>query len=331
VFAALDLGTNNCRLLITQADGKNYKVIDTFSRSVRLGSGVWFDDDNNLSQEAMDRTFEALEECSKKINQYPITHKRFVATEACRYAKNSHLLIDRAKKELGLSLKIISQQEEARLATLAVISLLDKGYDRVMLFDIGGGSTELVWLNLKSGIYKKGGFWLPEVIAWKSLPKGVVSLADELANNPNDNSYEKIVAETHQEIKDFYSIIKKIDNKQWKSFYLLGTSGTITTLAALSLGIKKYNRFAVDGLWLHDATIMNIIDRIRNNRDLESYESRFIELERTDLMIPGCAILQSILEFFPSIRLRAADRGIREGIIHDLMMNDFNAKTKKKK
>jgi exopolyphosphatase / guanosine-5'-triphosphate,3'-diphosphate pyrophosphatase len=331
MLAALDLGTNNCRLLIAEPQGHTYKVVDTFSRSVRLGTGVWL---NNriISQESMDRTFDALRECVAKLDTYPqITRKRFVATEACRYASNSHVLINRVKSELDLNLKIISHQEEARLATLSTISLLDKGYDRVMLFDIGGGSTELVWLNLKSGIHKKGGFWLPEIVTWKSLPKGVVSLADEFVHNPSEGLYNKIVAETYQQIKDFYTTVKELDKKNWKSFYLLGTSGTITTLAALSLGIKKYNRFAVDGLWLHDATIMELIKRIQTKGYYETSDSGFIGLERADLMQPGCAILQAILQFFPSIRLRAADRGIREGIIHDLLMDNYHLHHKKKK
>ncbi len=331
MFAALDLGTNNCRLLIAEPQGHTYKVVDTFSRSVRLGTGVWLNN-HIISQDSMDRTFDALRECAAKLDAYPqITRKRFVATEACRYAHNSHILIDRVKNELGLNLKIISHQEEARLATLSTISLLDKGYDRVMLFDIGGGSTELVWLNLKSGIHKKGGFWLPEIVTWKSLPKGVVSLADEFAHNPSEGLYDTIVAETHQQIKDFYTTIKELDKKDWKSFYLLGTSGTMTTLAALSLGIKKYNRFAVDGLWLHDATIMELIKRIQSKGYFETNDSGFIGLERADLMQPGCAILQAILQFFPSIRLRAADRGIREGIIHDLLIDNYHLQHKKKK
>jgi exopolyphosphatase/guanosine-5'-triphosphate,3'-diphosphate pyrophosphatase len=331
VFATLDLGTNNCRLLIAEPTGHTYKVVDTYSRSVRLGAGVWLNN-HVLNQEAMDRTFDALQECANKIAQYPILKKRFVATEACRYAKNSHVLIDRVKNELGLNLRVISGQEEARLAMLATISLLDKGYDRVMLFDIGGGSTELVWLNLKSGIYKKGGFWLPEILAWKSLPKGVVSLADEFAINPSVDLYDKIVRETHQEIKEFYQTIKDTDKKDWKSFYLLGTSGTVTTLAALSLGIKKYNRFAIDGLWLHDATIMEIIKKIKNSDGFSGQnDSGYIGLERADLMLPGCAILQAILEFFPSIRLRAADRGIREGIMQDLIMDNYHLQPKQKK
>lgn len=325
MFAALDLGTNNCRLLIAEPLSKEYKVVDTFSRSVRLGKGVWHNY-NLISDDALERTFQALEECSQKINQYPITHKRFVATEACRYAKNSHVLIKRAKKELNLNLKIISQQEEARLAMLATISLLDKGYDRVLLFDIGGGSTELVWLNLKSGIYKKGGFWLPEIIAWRSLPKGVVSLADEFACTKSPNLYQDIVDKTRLEIKEFYSVIKEIDKRDWKSFYLIGTSGTVTTLAALSLGIRKYSRYAVDGLWLHDTTILEIIRDIHNKNTFIHDEKGFVGLERVDLMIPGCAILQSIIEFFPSIRLRVADRGIREGIIHEMVMEQYNNK-----
>ena len=325
MFAALDLGTNNCRLLIARPEGTGYKVVETFSRSVRLGEGVW--EAGIISDAAQARTFDALSECAKRLKHYDITKRRFVATETCRIAKNAGEFLGRVKKELGLNLKIISRQEEARLAVMACLPLLDKGYDRALIFDIGGGSTEMVWLNLRSGIHKKGGFWLPEIISWCSLSKGVVSLSEEFAksNNPQEY-YDYVVGQTADEIKEFYSQVREQDKRDWKSFHLLGTSGTVTTLAALSLGLKKYNRFAVDGMWMYDDMMLDLIGRVTSgNQTLDTAQS-YVGMERADLLIPGCAILQAVVEFFPQIRMRIADRGVREGIMQELIIDSFNPK-----
>ena len=325
MFAALDLGTNNCRLLIAEPTGKEYRVVETFSRSVRLGEGVW--SSGQISGEAEARALEALSECAGRLQKYKIVRKRFVATEACRVAENRADFIQRVTLETGLKLKIIPRQEEARLATMACISLLDKGYDRAMVFDIGGGSTEMVWLNLRSGIYKKGGFWLPEIIAWRSLSKGVVSLAEEFASSAfNKDLYRTVVDNILEEIRAFYSEIRDKDTKEWKSFHLLGTSGTVTTLAALSLGLRKYNRFAVDGIWMYDDNVLGLIERVVQHGHYHDTAQGYVGMERADLLIPGCAILQAFIEFFPQIRLRVADRGVREGIIHELLINNFGIK-----
>ncbi|MEM6602958.1 MAG: Ppx/GppA phosphatase family protein [Pseudomonadota bacterium] len=330
MFAALDLGTNNCRLIVAKPDGADYAVEETFSRSVRLGEGLW--SHGKIQADAEERTILALKECAERLEKYDIIRKRFVATEACRMAENSDTFLHNVAEATGLKLKIISRQEEARLATMACTSLLDRGYDRALLFDIGGGSTEMVWLNLHSGIYKKGGFWLPEIIAWKSLPKGVVLLAEEFAkNNHTEEFYQHIVRETYAEIKEFYANIRNTDTKNWKSFHLVGTSGTVTTLAALSLGLKKYNRFAVDGIWMHDEMLLDLIKKVRHQGKSLDVAQNFVGMERADLLVPGCAILQAMTEFFPHIKLRVADRGIREGIMMELMIAHLQRKTPQKK
>lgn len=325
MFAALDLGTNNCRLLIAEPEGKSYKVVEAMSRSVRLGEGVW--QTGKISDDAQSRTIDVLIEFANKLDQYTISKKRFVATETCRIAENSQSFLNLAKRQSSITLKTISRREEARLATMACLSLLEQGYDRALVFDIGGGSTEMVWLNLKSGIHKKGGFWLPEIICWKSLSKGVVSLAEEFERHRQDpHFYQKIVDETAAEIKEFYSEIRQKDTKNWKSFHLLGTSGTVTTLAALSLGLKKYNRFAVDGIWMYDDLLLQLIERVRSQSTELSIAQNYVGTERADLLIPGCAILQAITEFFPQIKMRVADRGVREGIVQELIIDSFNLK-----
>lgn len=324
MFATLDLGTNNCRMLIARPNGQAMQVVETFSRSVRLGEGIW--QTGVISQEAQKRTMIAIEKCADRMKDYPIVRKRFVATEACRVAQNAPDFLRQIERQYGLRFKIISRQEEARLATMACIPLLDKGYDRALIFDIGGGSTEMAWLNLRSGIYKKGGFWMPEIIAWCSLSKGVVSLAEQfsaLLPAARKGFYHQVIEETTAEIKDFYQIIKQKDYKSWKSFHLLGTSGTVTTLAALSLGLKKYNRTAVDGMWLYDDIVNNLIKKVMENPETLDTAQNYVGMERADLLLPGCAILQSLMNFFPHIRLRVADRGVREGIMHELMVQNF--------
>lgn len=325
MFAALDLGTNNCRLLIAEPHQGGYRVLETFSRSVRLGEGVW--ETGLIGKAAQERTLDALMQCASRLKQYNIKKKRLVATETCRFAQNSAEFLTLVEKKTGLKLKVISRQEEARLATMACTVLLDKSYDRALLFDIGGGSTEMVWLNLRSGIYKKGGFWLPEIIDWCSLSKGVVSLAEQFAHSGNYlDYYKEVVKLTTEEIRTFYSSIRDVDKRPWKSFHLLGTSGTVTTLAALSLGLKKYNRFAVDGIWMYDDMLLELIRKVVSKNHFLDTAQSYVGMERADLLIPGCAILQSVIEFFPKIRLRVADRGIREGIIQEIIMEYYGKK-----
>jgi exopolyphosphatase/guanosine-5'-triphosphate,3'-diphosphate pyrophosphatase len=319
VFAALDLGTNNCRLLIVDPFKRDYRVVETYTRSVRLGEGLG--EDGFLSELAMQRAIEALKECATKLSLHKIKKQKLVATEACRVASNANEFIKRVKKETGLSLRIITQHEEAKLAAYSCISLLERGYDRTLIFDIGGGSTEMVWLNLKSGLYRKGGFWEPIIVNWLSIPKGVVTLSSRFSINEIDmDVYEKIKQETYEDLYKFYTKVKLTDKRSWKNFYLLGTSGTVTTLAALSLGLKKYNRFVVDGLWLHTNEMFELIEKVKNDPATRMQAHSYVGMERADLLIPGCAILEGILSFFPQIRLRVADRGTREGLIYSMMM-----------
>ncbi len=334
MYAALDLGTNNCRLLTVEPYGKTYRVVDTYSRSVRLGEGLWVT--GKISEEVQSRTLLMLKECAARLKAHPVEKFRAVATEACRAAQNGAEFIERIKAETGLKLKIISQQEEIRLATAACVPLLDKGYDRAAVFDIGGGSTEIAWVNLRSGVYRKGGFWDPEIISWHSAPYGVVKLSDQfkLAGDEvkRQQLYDEVVDGAYEAVREFYQKVKAEDQKPWKSFHLLGASGTVTTLAALTLGLKRYNRFAVDGSWLSGETAELLIENIRKSGNYRVLAEGFTGLERSDLLLPGCAVLQAVLKFFPKIRLRVADRGVREGIIADLVKNGFApGKTVKKR
>ena len=167
-YAALDLGTNNCRLLIARASQDGFTVVDAFSRVVRLGEGLATT--GKMSDEAMDRAVEALSVCAEKLKRRNVVLARSVATEACRQAVNGAQFIDRVKRETGIVLDVISPKEEARLAVMGCHALLEEGKGPALIFDIGGGSTEVVLVSTDGVV--------PEILDWVSIPWGVVSLTE---------------------------------------------------------------------------------------------------------------------------------------------------------
>ena len=321
-YAALDLGTNNCRLLIAQPMQRSFRVIDAFSRIVRLGEGV--SQTGALSQEAMDRAVGALKVCRDKIAHRNVGRARMIATEACRIAENCREFLDRVKDEAGLELEIVDGETEARLAVSGSASLIDRNADGVVVFDIGGGSTELVWLDLSR---QKGRSPLSahkRIAGWTSMPLGVVKLAESHGGvDVTPEVFEAMVAETTAHLKGFAAGNQAAEAiGSGANVHLLGTSGTVTTLAGVLIGLARYDRRRVDGVWL----ARDDMRRITTEMVGWSYDRRrsngCIGPERADLVLPGCAILEAILRMWPCERLRVADRGLREGILTTLMAED---------
>jgi len=322
-YAAIDLGTNNCRLLIARPQDKNFVVIDAFSRVVRLGEGLA--QTGRLSEEAMDRAVGALKVCSDKLRRRNVHLARSVATEACRRAANGAEFIERVRSETGILLDVISAQEEARLAVLGCHILLEDGIGPAVIFDIGGGSTELVLIE--------PGAPVPRIVDWQSVPWGVVSLtetvnvnfgAGELGGEEGDEAARlaryremlRVVAES------FAEFAERIAPHQTPDLRLLGTSGTVTTLASLHLALPQYDRKAVDGLIVPAESMRDISTRLSRMSPEERRQLPCIGQDRADLVIAGCAILEAILDIWPANRLGVADRGIREGILRGLMAAD---------
>ncbi|WP_158045745.1 Ppx/GppA phosphatase family protein [Skermanella pratensis] len=312
VFAALDLGTNNCRLLVAKplvAGG--FRVIDAFSRIVRLGEGV--SRTRMLSEAAMERSLAALRICAAKLERRGVTAVRAVATEACRRAENCDDFIDLVERETGIPLDIISTHEEARLALAGCAPLLDPAVRNALVFDIGGGSTELMWLEL-------GGSGRPRMIDQISVPQGVVGLTESYGGDRvSASTYVTMVDEIAEALAAFEGrngIRRSVERGEVQ---MLGTSGTVTTLAGIHLGLQRYERSVVDGSYLQ-------IDHARavSRRLLElDFAGRAaypcIGRERADLVVAGCAVLEAICDTWPVTRLRIADRGLREGILVDLI------------
>lgn len=312
-YAALDLGTNNCRLLIARPSGENFTVIDAFSRVVRLGEGLAAT--GRLSDAAMDRALGALQVCSDKLRRRNVFLARSVATEACRRASNGEEFIERVRRETGIVLDIISAQEEARLAVLGCHVLLEQGTGPAVIFDIGGGSTELVLIEPTDTV--------PRILDWVSVPWGVVSLTDTVGRSEGDAETRLArYAEMRRTVFDsFADFAKRIAPaaKAAEDVRLLGTSGTVTTLASLHLELPQYDRRAVDGLIVPSLSMRGIADRLSAMSPDERRTLPCIGNDRADLVVAGCAILESILDIWPADRLGVADRGIREGILRSLM------------
>jgi exopolyphosphatase/guanosine-5'-triphosphate,3'-diphosphate pyrophosphatase len=311
VLAALDLGTNNCRLLIARVNGRGYRIIDAFSRIVRLGEGVG--QSGALSAPAMDRTIEALKVCAGKIARRGVTHGRCVATEACRRAANCEDFLGRVRRETGLDIEIISTAEEALLAFRGCAPLLSARKPRALLFDIGGGSTELGWLRLRADRP-------PELLDSMSVPLGVVTLSERYGSSRvSPELYGLMVREVADGMAAFAERNGVGSRVDAAGVQMLGTSGTVTTLSGIHLGLARYDRAAVDGTHLDFDTIRRISRALADMTLEERGRYACIGTDRADLVVAGCAILEAICGLWPVGSLRVADRGVREGILEGLM------------
>jgi exopolyphosphatase/guanosine-5'-triphosphate,3'-diphosphate pyrophosphatase len=315
-YAALDLGTNNCRLLVARPTADGFRVIDAFSRIIRLGEGV--SASGRISEAAIDRALAALAVCRDKMRNRSVTRARLIATEACRAAGNGLDFLARVRAEVGLDLEIVDRETEALLAATGCTPLVDPAADGVILFDIGGGSSELI--RLGRGEAGPGGP-VPRIRGWVSLPVGVVTLAERHGGIRVDRAlYETMVAEVAAHVAPFAAV--HAADMGLDTIHMLGTSGTVTTIAGVHLGLPRYDRRQVDGCWLRAAEASSVVERLLAMSYEERVANPCIGAERADLVLAGCAIFEAICRAFPCERLRVADRGLREGMLVQLMRED---------
>jgi exopolyphosphatase / guanosine-5'-triphosphate,3'-diphosphate pyrophosphatase len=339
-YAALDLGTNNCRLLVARPSRRGFKVVDAFSRIIRLGEGVTAS--GRLNDAAMTRTIQALQICAAKIRRHKVARARLVATEACRIASNGQEFLDRVKRELGLDLEILSREDEARLAVSGCASLIDQSADLALVFDIGGGSSELIWLDLarwrreqsgreqSSRDSRQGRRALADrvdvqdaILGWTSLPVGVVTLAERNHGRfIGAVEFEDMVAHVQSLVAPFEATAHVVPMLASRNVHMLGTSGTVTTVAGVHLGLQRYDRSRVDGCWITTGDARRVADNLIRSTHAERVAEPCIGNERADLVLAGCAILEALIRTWPCERLRVADRGLREGILTTLMNED---------
>ncbi|WP_298912546.1 Ppx/GppA phosphatase family protein [uncultured Algimonas sp.] len=318
-FAAIDLGTNNCRLLIARETRDGFRVIDSYSKVVKLGQDLAHT--GELAQDSMDAAVEALKVCARKMKAKQVKRWRCVATEACRRASNGMDFLDRVKSESGISLEVISPRVEARLAVMGCIKLIDKTKDVALVIDIGGGSTELSWVDvrkLRDGETHK--IHRPPISAWCSLPLGVVTLSDNVPEHDDrERWYGDMKEAVRQAIRD-----QNCDTRFVRAFeegrgHLVGTSGTITSLAGIHLKLPYYQRDKVDGLWLRSHDAVAVARDMASRSPEDRAKEPCIGSDRARMLVAGCAIIDVICEMWPSKMIRVADRGLREGMLIGLM------------
>ena len=327
VYGALDLGTNNCRLLLARPSRRGFQVVDAFSRIIRLGEGVT--STGRLSDAAMERTVDALRICAQKLNRARTARSRLVATEACRVAENGQTFLDAVRSETGLEIEILSREAEARLAVSGCAALLDQRSELALVFDIGGGSSELIWLDLTKQEIDRTRSLQDRIdaqnciAAWTSLPVGVVTLAERFGGrHVTREDFDAMVDHVHSYLEPFEAEHRFRDQMRRRPAHLLGTSGTVTTVAGIHLGLRRYDRSRVDGCWMRTSQARAVTQSLIDKSYAERVAEPCIGRERADLVLAGCAILEAIAETWPCDSLRVADRGLREGILASLMSED---------
>ena len=333
LYAALDLGTNSCRMLVAAPDGAGFRVVDSFSKTVQLGTGL--ENSGRLSRGSMSRTIQALRICQQKLKKHRVRRMRLVATEACRRAANAAEFISRIRRETGLQLEIIEAEEEARLAVISCAPLVSPKTEHLMVVDIGGGSTELVWIDLsdvpkrqrqKAIMGIRAGFRdTPQVsgarvVDWISVPLGVATLRDQFTDVEDDAARFALMSWYFEEnLADFAPYH---DTETHERFQIVGTSGTVTTVAASHLGLKRYDRTKVDGLRMTSEQIDSVIRSYLTMGPTGRRSDPRIGQDRQALIMSGAAILQALMRCWPTDRLSVADRGLREGLLYAQMSAD---------
>jgi exopolyphosphatase/guanosine-5'-triphosphate,3'-diphosphate pyrophosphatase len=295
--------------------------MDGFTRIVRLGEGL--STTGRLSDAAMDRTMDALRQCRNKLREHEPTRMRLIATEACRSAENGEAFLKRVEEELGLVLEIVDRRTEAELAVTGCADLIEKDAAGALMFDIGGGSSELAWLDFRGGRPKSQGRMAASIRSWQSLPVGVVSIAERFGGvDVTPESFEAMVAFVSDHLRQFRGREKLRQMIADYPVHLIGTSGTVTTLAGLHLGLERYERQKVDGLWMRNDQVLETMSVLLGMSFDRRVAHPCIGRDRADLVLPGCAIFEAIRREWPTERVRVADRGLREGILISLMGAD---------
>jgi exopolyphosphatase/guanosine-5'-triphosphate,3'-diphosphate pyrophosphatase len=331
LFAALDLGTNSCRMLIAAPDGCHFRVVDAFARSVRLGMGL--ERTGHLSRGAIARTIQALDVCAEKLRRYGVANSRLVATEACRRAKNGNHFLAMVTRETGLRLEVIRPEEEARLAVISCAPLVAPEAEQVLVFDIGGGSTELVWIDLSEvapaeraqaivNLQVTGGVGGPgaaRIVDFISVPLGVATLHDRFGDVAEDGARFALMSWFFEEQLAGFGPYAEPPAAAPGAFQMIGTSGTVTTVGAAHLGLRRYDRRKVDGMSLSAAAIDAVIQRFLRLGPGGRRNDAGLGRDRCELIMSGAAILQTLLRVWPTEAIRVADRGLREGMLFSMM------------
>jgi exopolyphosphatase/guanosine-5'-triphosphate,3'-diphosphate pyrophosphatase len=323
-------------MLIATPSADQFRVVDAYSKSVRLG--IDLERTGSLSRRAINRTVSALQTCAEKLAAYGVVHTKFVATEACRRAENGIGFLEEVREQTGLELEIIRPSEEARLAVISCASLVGHDAEQALIVDIGGGSTELVWIDLEGvppdaraaaimrirPTHKNKGAPVAQgearVVDWISVPTGVATLYEKYRDVDDDTARFALMSWYFEEqIQDFKPYRDEAFFGDLEGFQVIGTSGTVTTVGAAHLGLQRYDRSKVDGMQMRSDEVDAVVSQFLQLGPEGRRTHPGIGRDRTRLIMAGAAIFQTLLRAWPTDCIRVADRGLREGLLYSMM------------
>ncbi len=285
----------------------------------------------------MDRALAALKVSAEKVRRRKVVRLKAIATQACRAAENGKEFVARVADETGLNLQIITPREEAQLSVAGCLNLLDRSAEAALVVDVGGGSTELSWVDLNGeGLETELAKFTPSrlpIRAWLSIPIGVVTLAERFPEGARatDGWYRAMVEAVKDEISEFRHADPMRPVFDAGQAHMIGTSGAITSLAGMHLGLARYDRSQVDGIWMSRSDCDLAARRLLDLSPQERADQPCIGPDRADLVLAGAAILQAVQELWPCARVRVADRGLREGILMSLMSGTRKRKRRRRR
>jgi exopolyphosphatase/guanosine-5'-triphosphate,3'-diphosphate pyrophosphatase len=294
-YASIDIGTNTVLLLIVDA-GKDVRDVLDISTITRLGEGL--KKRGSLSKGAMTRTFSALKSYKELVERHGVKGVYCVGTSALREAKNSADFLKSVKEELGISIRVISEYEEAYYTYLSIKHDERMKGKKFIIIDIGGGSTEVIKGNRE------------EFTDFVSLPVGSVKLTEMFVRH--DPPEEDEIASLTGFIRETISF--PFDGKNCR---VIGTAGTITNLASIILGLKGFDKEAVHGLKIPVEQIDGLIRRLKEMTLSQKREVVGMEKGREDVFLQGIILLREIMSYFSSHNLIVSANGVRYGVIYE--------------
>jgi exopolyphosphatase/guanosine-5'-triphosphate,3'-diphosphate pyrophosphatase len=304
-IASIDIGTNTFRVLICEVSGKRMRRLYVDQVITRLGGG-FKKDERLLTDAAIKRSIIVLKEFSKIIERLGVGKSRTVATSVVRESVNGDEFISRAKDEAGIDIELISGQEEAKLAAAGVLNSVQITSKYAVILDIGGGSTEYIFLGDDSGM---------DIV---TTSMGVVHLSEKFVDTD---------IPTRAAIKDLSDHIGNVISSELKeknimapdSFSLIATAGTPTTLAAMEIGMDEYNADLVNGFVLNREAISKIFHKLIRLPSAERIKLAGLKKGREDVIIPGIIILLRSMHWFSKEEVIVSDGGLLEGVAISLI------------
>lgn len=301
-FAAIDIGTNTILLLVAELEGNgSYQVLEDHTEITRLGEGV--DRNRRIGPAAEQRSFGALKKYLNRCADLAVNEITVVGTSALRDANNTAAFQSRVKRELGLEVRVLSAEEEARYSYLAVERGLELKRKEILVVDVGGGSTEFIWG--KNGMLHR----------WASLDLGSVRLTERfLPSDPvRDDEVARLAAEIDLGLKRWIA--------EWSETacfsQMVGIAGTFTTLAAVKKGLRDYSHSEVHGSLLNRTEVVRQAGLYQAQPISERKKIAGLEPKRADVILAGAVLVEKIMCLFGFEEVVVSDQGIRFGLLYE--------------